>query len=146
MYFAAFTDHENLQAHVFNVQNFHAIISLDEPIIYICCWYLYTDDDATWHSDRDMLLVCNHDLQHACTGAGCSLGRLLSVAEVAGWWIESRELSGLLSETHNPVNSKYSIYDLILKFHCIFAIQFISHAFSANSVNILLDVDLLWNH
>lgn len=90
-----------------------------------------------------MLLVCNHDLQHACTGAGCSLGRLLSVAEVAGWWIESRESSGLLSETHNPVNSKY---DLILKFRCILAIQFMSHAFSAYSVNILLDVDLLWNH
>lgn len=93
-----------------------------------------------------MLLVCNHDLQHACTGAGCSQEKLLSVAEVAGWWRESRELSGLLSETHNPVNSKYSIYDLILKFHCILAIQFMSHAFLANSVNILLDVDLLWNH
>lgn len=70
MYFAAFTDHAHLQAHVFNVQNFHAIISIDEPIIYICCWYLYADDDnatclllRTWHSDRDMLLVCNHDLQ-----------------------------------------------------------------------------------
>lgn len=153
MYFAAFTDHENLQAHVFNVQNFHAIIYIDEPIIYICCWYLYADDDnatclllRTWHSDRDMLHVCNHDLQHAYTGAGCSQEKLLSVAEVAGWWRESRELSGLLSETHNPVNSKYSIYDLILKFHCILAIQFMSHAFSANSVIILLDVDLLWNH
>lgn len=85
-------------AHIFIAENKHVFVA-----VIMQHWYLLSQKltlSIKW------VAVCNQYLQHACTGAGCSLGRLLSVAGVAGWWRESRESSGLLSGTHNPVNSQ----------------------------------------
>lgn len=63
-------------AHIFIAENKHVFVA-----VIMQHWYLLSQKltlSIKW------VAVCNQYLQHACTGAGCSLGRLLSVAGVAG--------------------------------------------------------------